>query len=423
MKRKATDEISKENNQPAPDYGSKEYWEARYKNNLDTCDSGTADNSRESLKVVEGVQLSTEIQAGHAWYFSYEELRPLILGLILDKDDDKPVEMNDYVMDEEDDWEEDHDDDDNEINGEASEQDDGDEQEYESEADACENESNDNTDESIDLLEASLKQSTPQLRCKSILEIGCGDVPLGSSLTTELNSLQLSTGCNARNIVSSVECTDYSEVVIESLNKQQQELQKVDQEQKQQVEKYTPIYPKYTTNDARHLPHNANSISLILEKGTLDAMLSHPSEGISNSMSIVKEMARVVQVGGAILIVSHLNAREEKGMEWVNDVMMAGLRQEWVERKKRRECQQENENNDNNVEILWSIEVHGGETNEEDNTSEEHEPDYGPAVYILKKRGVERSIFNDIMQIKKQKNGNEDEDEMPPVKLEFLTYS
>jgi hypothetical protein len=140
-------------------------------------------------------------------------------------------------------------------------------------------------------------------------------------------------------------------------------------------------------------------------------------------MSIVKEMARVVQVGGAILIVSHLNAREEKGMEWVNDVMMAGLRQEWVERKKRRECQQENENNDNNVEILWSIEVHGGETNEEDNTSEEHEPDYGPAVYILKKRGVERSIFNDIMQIKKQKNGNEDEDEMPPVKLEFLTYS
>jgi hypothetical protein len=27
------------------------------------------------------------------------------------------------------------------------------------------------------------------------------------------------------------------------------------------------------------------------------------------------------------------------------------------------------------------------------------------------------------MQIKKQKNGNEDEDEMPPVKLEFLTYS
>ena len=39
----------------------------------------------------------------------------------------------------------------------------------------------------------------------------------------------------------------------------------------------------------------------------LDAMLSDTEEGLSNCAQIVKEMARVTNEGGAILIVSHLN--------------------------------------------------------------------------------------------------------------------
>jgi hypothetical protein len=78
-----------------PDYGSKDYWEARYKSNLLSANddintaSTNADEAEQGTRIVDGIELSTEVQAGHAWYFSYEELRPLILRLVVDCDDDK----------------------------------------------------------------------------------------------------------------------------------------------------------------------------------------------------------------------------------------------------------------------------------------------------------------------------------------------
>jgi len=53
-------------------------------------------------------------------------------------------------------------------------------------------------------------------------------------------------------------------------------------------------------------------------------------------------------------------------------------------------------------------------------------------VYILKKKGVASSIVREILDTKrdqKRQGGDvdgakvEEEEEMPPVKLEFLTYS
>ena len=88
-----------------PQYGSKEYWEARYKSHLPDADvqqvsrqsddeAGTTNTGNQEEKyVLDGVELSKEaINAGHAWYFTYDELRPLILPLIFGGDGDEDVE-------------------------------------------------------------------------------------------------------------------------------------------------------------------------------------------------------------------------------------------------------------------------------------------------------------------------------------------
>ena len=87
-----------QHNKPTPKYGTKEYWEARYKSHLpgvnvtpenqqDDCGGvGVASPSpdgnitKDSDYMLDGVVLSKEaIKPGHEWYFSYDELRPLIL--------------------------------------------------------------------------------------------------------------------------------------------------------------------------------------------------------------------------------------------------------------------------------------------------------------------------------------------------------
>ena len=418
MKRKASNEAQppasektciKQIKSSAPDYGSKFYWEARYKGSLPSVDAPNNTGNR----LVNGVDLS-EVQAGHSWYFSYEELRPLIVDLILnDEDDVSDVLVEDYLTDDDGDdgWEEVSDGvKDDELNEDDSA---SDSSVQESQTDTNNNE--------IDPLEARLieasSQSTHSRRPKSVLEIGCGDVPLGASLAFELNDLQNSTGCNARNIVSRVECIDYSSVVIENLEKEQRQQQQQNSTTRLKV---PPIHPIYSVNDARSLPQiENNSISLILEKGTLDAMLSHPNDGITNSIAIIKEMARICRINGSIFIVSHLNAREEKGMGWVRDVLLLGLKEEWLERERNRR-----DNNDDEMEVLWSIEVHGGDSTCDygDEKEEDYEPSFGPAVYILKKRGVTPTIFRDII-MKKEKSSGSYEDITPPVRLKFLTYS
>jgi hypothetical protein len=422
----------------APDYGTKSFWEARYKSHrLWTDNSTNARNGKDENgeaetvdgggKIVDGVHLSSSaIKAGHAWYFSYEELRPLILPLIIGGDADEVVDATELLEEDGDEgsWVEASDgDDEDDEQGSI----DGGEQDHDVEDDEQIDQTSSADDASIDPLEAHLKQqneekSTPKL----ILEIGCGDVPLGSSLTSELNALQSSTGCNARMVVSEVTCIDYSEVVIDSLIKAQKEECNTKEQLKEG--KHPLIYPTYTAVDARSLPYPPNTYSLILEKGTLDALLSHPTEGISNSIAVVKEMARVCAVGGHIFIVSHLNAMEDKGRGWLNEVVLGGLKEERMERK----TQLEKESKTKEKEILWSIEVHGGDAqnDEECDNGDESDPSYGPAVYIIKKRVVESSIYKEITAKKKKSKGSGDAaeeegdvTEMPPVKLEFLTYS
>mmetsp|Transcript_3274 Transcript_3274/g.6179 ORF Transcript_3274/g.6179 Transcript_3274/m.6179 type:complete len:565 (-) Transcript_3274:367-2061(-) len=507
-------------NRPAPKYGSKEYWEARYKSHLpgvvvtpEEANGSSASkpsnediekyentNTGEASYVLDGQALSKEAtKPGHEWYFSYDELRPLILPLILGNPDNEIVEGE--FDDDEDCWVEEEEECDDDDEGEGKGKEDCEKESF-VDGDASENESHRKENDSNnkqptsdegkagankacadsdaksesaqeDIEEAKydckadlslLDTDATKRRPKKVLEVGCGDMPLGTSLASELTSMQHDTGLDAKLVVDEVTCIDYSEIVVQSLiNEQNKEQEKEQSTLAKKDNVNNGIQPTFAALDARSLPYASNTYDLILEKGTLDAMLSDAEEGLSNCVKIVKEMARVTNEGGAILIVSHLNANESKGVGWLEDVVFRGLKDEFHERHKKLLNKEKNDSNqkktsevsddadDEEREYVWSVEVHGGEGKVLDANGEEIEGDavdentvpiYGPAVYIVRKKGVPASIARELFGKKKKENNSEegdkeedgakkeeeqiddDEDlmEMPPVKLEFMTY-
>eukprot|EP00584_Thalassiosira_punctigera_P004976 CAMPEP_0172531968 /NCGR_PEP_ID=MMETSP1067-20121228/5178_1 /TAXON_ID=265564 ORGANISM="Thalassiosira punctigera, Strain Tpunct2005C2" /NCGR_SAMPLE_ID=MMETSP1067 /ASSEMBLY_ACC=CAM_ASM_000444 /LENGTH=528 /DNA_ID=CAMNT_0013316415 /DNA_START=152 /DNA_END=1738 /DNA_ORIENTATION=- len=474
---------------PAPKYGSKDYWEARYKshlpgvevmpknakvNGVSECNSDSTaiekyerTNKGEISYVLDNVVLSKEAtKPGHEWYFSYDELRPLILPLILGNTENE-VMVNEYTEDNES-WVEEEDDgnESEEISNTEHNENHSDGGENKEKPILCDKEGTAANDESHEDNSASknaeddseeenykasfLTGELDQTKCrpKRVLEVGCGDMPLGTSLVSDLISMQTDTGLNCQFVVEEVACIDYSENVVRRLIENQKGTLAKDNTQPQ-TPSVNELQPTFRALDARSLPFPSNTYDLILEKGTLDAMLSDEEEGLDNCIQIVKEMARVTSEGGTILIVSHLNANEPKGMGWLEDVVFRGLKDEFLERHQKEKSETKKakapEIDDNAREYVWSVEVHGSGGQHLDANGDEIEgkvdedavPIYGPAVYIIRKKGVPASIARELFS-KKKKGGsaegegdntkceatNEDDEEnvMPPVKLEFLTY-
>ena len=431
MKRKSSDTIAADDgtDSKVPKYGTKEYWEARYKSHLPGV---TVD---ESYYTLDGVVLSRDaIKSGHEWYFTYDELKPLIMPLILGNGDNEVAESDYEECSDAESW----------VEEEAEGGEEGSDTEDKTENDCITNDiANDNTEE--DTEEHNLPDiDTTNLKPKRVLEVGCGDVPIATSLLSDLVSLQQSDNGSNANLIDEVTCIDYSEVVIETLIKQQKKLEQ-EQQQKSSGKNDTTqqLHPTFQALDARSLPFESNTYDLIIEKGTLDAMLSDEVDGIPNCIKIVEEMARVTSEGGAILIVSHLNANEDKGMGWLEDIVFSGLKDEFLERRKQKreksKSTKDTADNDDEKEYVWSVEVHGGEGKyldangeERENPSDDDTQTYGACVYIIKKKSVPASIARDLFG-KKKKETTKDDDansddeklelmEMPPVKLEFVTY-
>ena len=367
----------------------------------------------DSQYLLDGVELSKEAtNPGHAWYFTYEELRPLILPLILGSEESE-AEESESDCDDSDSWVEEEvceEDAEDEIEH-GEEGSDGDDNEEEDEAtevyredaeDGAENDAHDNSSIPI------AKEITLPDKPKKVLEVGCGDVPLGIDLASDLVKMQ---GDGAKLVVDEISCIDYSEVVVKTL---------IDKQHKEHDCSSSTLQASFHSLDARSLPHAPNTFDLVLEKGTLDAMLSDQNEGRQNCIQIVKEMARVTNIGGSVVIVSHVNANEPKGMGWLEDVVFSGLKAEFRERREAIKKQQ--------AFYTWKIEIHGGEgqfTNDEDG---EEVMSYGPAVYIIKKKGVHAARAQELFSMKKDsenaetENGDAAELTLPSVKVEFLTY-
>ncbi|KAL7456887.1 hypothetical protein ACHAWC_008364 [Mediolabrus comicus] len=420
----------------APQYGSKEYWEARYKSHLPDADVqqvsrqsddavGTTNTGNQEEKyVLDGVELSKEAtNPFHAWYFTYDELRPLILPLIFGGDGDEDVE---------DEYDDNDDDDDGDSWVEEEEivvEEEEEENDLEGKNDdeiVGKDENHDEEGES----ELSIAPISPQDTPKKILEVGCGDVPLGAELALDILNMSKETGTAANLVVNEISCIDYSEIVVKTL---------IEKQKKESNDSSSMLQVSFDALDARDLPYAANTYDLVLEKGTLDAMLSDQKEGIHNCIQIVKEMARVTNDGGSILIVSHLNANEAKGMGWLEDVVFNGLKEEFKERHdtmaKQPKANSESSTieADNKKEYVWSVEVHGGEGRVAKGNNDEDEINIGPAVYILRKKSVPATIARELYSKKKDNvkdvgesdsGGDDDQYEMtmPPVKLQFLCY-
>ena len=412
---------------PLPDYGTKDYWDNRYRNH-------GVDGADGSQKVDDGSPESPE--AGHCWYFSYSELRSLVLPLLLGSENHELCQ-SDLETDDDDveEWvvEGEDDDQDEWVEAEASEgpgvepssepinqaggekdakQDD---KAHEDEEEGGEGEEGgdeeDEEEEEFNLDNAQC--SIP----KKVLEIGCGDVPLGSGLVDDLMSMQSQQSTKlAKSVVEEVTCIDYSEIVVQNLISEQKGGGK--------CKKSTDsLEVKYEIVDARKLPYDANSYDLIFEKGTMDAMLSDASEGVQNCIQIVCEMARVCSPGGSILIVSHLNANDPKGMDWLRDVVVRGLEREFQQRNGAKTPPGDE---GDACEYVWFISVNGGEGEVVDDEEEElgFRSTYGPAVYILTKKTIPRSLALELYG-KPRGDGPEDcreLDELPPVKIEFVEH-
>ena len=437
MKRKSSDYIGDDDSikrKPSdvivPKYGTKDYWEARYKSHLPGV---SVDDTSYTL---DGVVLSKDaIKSRHEWYFTYDELKPLIMPLILGSTDNEVAESDYNECSDAESW----------VEEEEEEEEEGSDTEPKAENDSS---TNDDTQEDTekDTEEQELPHiDTTNLKPKRVLEIGCGDVPIATSLMSDLLSMQQSDNGSKTNLIEEVTCIDYSEVVIETLIKQQKKLE-LEQQNTGKKDGMQQLQPTFQALDARSLPFECNTYDLILEKGTMDAMLSDEVDGIPNCIKIVEEMARVTSEGGAILIVSHLNANEDKGMGWLEDIVFSGLKDEFLERRKQKREETKSTKDattkgttDDEKEYVWSVEVHGGEGKyldangkEIENPSDDDTPTYGACVYIIKKKSVPASIARDLFG-KKKKDTTEDSDansddekaelmEMPPVKLEFVTY-
>ena len=345
-----------------PNYGSQEYWEARYQRHL-VEKSAVQESSTDTA--------SNEDDAYHAWYFTYQELRPLIMPLILgDADEEGQVEGGK-------DETENRNADEGEVliaeQGACSE---GTTSEESNDGEVVESEELSDDDE-----EATLRLGLARSGPISVLEIGCGDVPLGAGLADDLLQLRVETPLDSSgpmSLVQKIICVDYSQVVVQRMQRLYARLAagKSDPRhvddccdfKKRKVEPLVPL--EFATVDARNMPYADKSMDLILEKGTLDAMLSDENEGKKNCIETIRECARVLAHGGYIMLISHINAHTTSGISWLEDVVFPGLKR-------------------GGADATWEIEVHGNSEMPEAEEGEERKTppggSPGPAVYIIHK--------------------------------------
>lgn len=271
-----------------PEYGSQQYWEERYSQHRQTNRNHNDDND-----------------AYHEWYFSYEDLAPLIMPLIFggrsdnQDDDDKNHSESDKETDNGNKDERSSDkskpasDETNRPSVAAATGDD--------ESDDIEEQQVDDTDEE----ELGEREGLVKKGPISILEVGCGDVPLGRDLCVALRDECKKRNASNDNIaVKEIVCCDYSPTVIETcIENQRKELESIESKSQDAstggvIARAEELQVNYVTADARKLPFLDDSFHLILEKGTLDAMLSDKDNGKQNCIMIMTQCARVLKEGG-----------------------------------------------------------------------------------------------------------------------------
>jgi SAM-dependent methyltransferase len=281
---------------PPPAYGSHRYWEDRYSvlfQRIVRTSTKASDDDEPSRTHAD------DYVKPFAWYFSYGELRPIILPLILEEVDD------------------------------------------------CDDAS------------AASRGGLAVLGPIGILEIGCGDSPLGVGIAEEIMELEATAGWKHSDVIQRIVCSDYSSSVIDVLRKG-----KEDTESSFAVD-VGDVPVSFEVIDARKLPYADGSFDLILEKGVLDAMLSDAEKGRNNCVAILSECGRALVYDGFFVIVSHQNPNTSSGKRWLEGVIYYGL-------------QKVSGTN-------WLVEIHSSSFCDDGSTP----GGVGPAVYVFQKSKAE----------------------------------
>lgn len=135
------------------------------------------------------------------------------------------------------------------------------------------------------------------------LEIGCGDRPLIS----KFHKL----GFKAEHLLG----MDFSAVVIDLL-------------QSGKTLKEDEVKAQYSKGDARKMPqYESSSFELVVDKGTMDAMLSSSSRsvGLRNARQCISEAVRVLSSTGSFVLVSHIEVDSDEFEVLVNDILLPAL--------------------------------------------------------------------------------------------------
>ena len=431
--------ISSLTSPPPPKYGSISYWDERYQKQFSlvaqqatttsSSNAPTSDGNRKdddtNLKLSNGNDVST--LPYHSWYFTYDELRPILLPLLLgerlcpdvllqppvnnqsETEEPNARDGNGIILQDQgerksdeiqrDDENLDEGDNNDHEQVEECDDDDGEWEEVAEEGDD-DNEQSDMDDDDVPVREGLAKDGPV-----SILEIGCGDVPLGAGLALEFQNLTATTPPpplqstasttdhtddkvdSNLSIISKIICTDYSPVVVDMMNRQYRTTELGDNENAvnpsdvpRLLNQRSDVPIQFEVVDARQLPYDDSSFHMVLEKGTLDAVLSDTVKGIPDCVQIVSECARVTR--GCIVIVSHLNAHTPNGLGWLEEVVMEGLKKYSV--------------GPMSDAVSWEIEVHGNAEvvvdDDDDNDVDNEDKNglvptgaNGPAVYVIHK--------------------------------------
>jgi SAM-dependent methyltransferase len=151
---------------------------------------------------------------------------------------------------------------------------------------------------SFDSLEPILSQTRPLIATDAILEIGCGNRPL----VQNFRKFGIESGY--------LYAIDFSSKVIDDI-KAEQDFQGFHIE----------------CMDARKLTYVDDQFAMIVEKGTIDAMLSAKVRkiGIKNALKLLTEAVRVMALDGAMVIVSHIKADSDDFEVLMNEIVVPAL--------------------------------------------------------------------------------------------------
>jgi ubiquinone/menaquinone biosynthesis C-methylase UbiE len=196
--------------------------------------------------------------------------------------------------------------------------------------------------------------------CKA-LEIGCGDRPL----VNRFHQL----GIESSNLYG----MDFSQVVVDKLIQHQSNTDEPN--------------IQYLRADARKMPiFKSNDFNLVVDKGTIDAMLSSSNKksSIKNARSIVEEVVRILTKTGSFILISHIEVDTDEFEILMDDILLPALGTKemvnWAITAHIVKTDQANNDEDENEDNNTNTNIKGKKR-----TREEVESQYG-TIYIITAR-------------------------------------